>query len=72
MMELARMSRESEWIAAHYMEIHEKYSGRWIPVCGNEIIAVGDTAVEVTERADARCLGKNYVLEKINTDLETV
>ena len=43
----------------------DSYSGKWIAVCENGVVASGDDAGEVMREAKKRCKGKVSTLTKI-------
>lgn len=60
------------WLTDHSQEIHEKYAGKWIAVSNGRIVGIGDTAVEAAKRADEECHEGDYILEKVEHDLDVI
>lgn len=66
------MSSDFAWLTEHSLEIHQKYAGKWIAVLDGEVIGVGDTAVEAARQADEAQPGGDYILEKVERDLDAI
>lgn len=60
------------WIAEHGLELYTKYRGKWIAVCDNEVVGIGDTAVEASEQAEKARPGRRFILEAIEHDTDVV
>ena len=44
---------EMQWIAAHAAELEAQYSGEWIAIMGDTVVASGATMIEVATAARA-------------------
>jgi len=50
----------------YYMETDiGMYSGEWIAICNNEIVAHGLNVKEVAEEANRKCGGKKFLLARV-------
>ena len=65
-------SDDFNWLVEHAREIDQKYAGKWIAVCDNELVGVGDTATEAAEQARRSAPGKRFVLEAIDVEGDVV
>ena len=45
------MEKDDQWIVEHFSELVDKYSGKFIAVVNESLIAVGDTGSEVEAKA---------------------
>lgn len=66
------MSDDFAWLTEHSRDIYERYAGKWIAVLHGEVIAVGDTAVEVATEAEREHPSGNYILEKVERDVDVI
>lgn len=65
-------STEYNWLLEHSQELFEKYHGKHLAIVGEQIIAVGESAIEVFKKAkECRHTGK-ISITYIPTDEETV
>lgn len=64
------MNTDFAWLSEHSLEIYEKYAGKWIAVCGGEVVGVGETAVEAARQAEEKRPKERYILEKVDPDPE--
>jgi len=44
------MAREQKWLVDHYDEV-EQYTGKWVVILNNRVIAAGKTAKAALKRA---------------------
>ncbi len=51
------------FVNKHSLELQEKYSGKYIALIGEEIIAIGDTIAEVDRKAKLVAENKPYLVE---------
>ena len=51
------------FVNEHSLELQEKFSGKYIALIGEKIIAVGDTVVEVDRKAQLVAEGIMYLVE---------
>ena len=49
---------EKDFVAEHSQELFEKYSGKYIAVVDNKLVAVGDSNLEVFKKAEKKCRKK--------------
>jgi hypothetical protein len=66
------MSGDFAWLTENSREIYEKYAGRWIAVLNGEVVGVGDTAVEAANQAETKHPGGDYILEKVERDVDVI
>lgn len=66
------MNDDFAWLTEHSLENHEKYAGRWIAVLDGEVVGVGDTAVEAANEAELAHPNSDYILEKIERDVDVI
>jgi hypothetical protein len=45
------MDKDDLWIVEHFSELVTKYSGKYVAVVNEELVAVGDTGKEVEDKA---------------------
>jgi len=45
------MEKDNQWIVEHFSELVGKYSGKYIAVVKEQLVAVGDSRAEVEEKA---------------------
>jgi len=45
------MDKDSLWIVEHFSELVEKYAGKYVAVVNEQLVAVGDTRIEVEKKA---------------------
>ena len=48
------MKKSQKWIIEHFEELVDKYGGKYIAVVNDEIVAVGESSVEVDRKARAQ------------------
>lgn len=60
------------WLIDHGTEIFEKYAGKWIAVAGEEVIGVGETAVEAAEEARAAKPDVKFILEAVDRNADVI
>lgn len=65
-------SPDFTWLMEHGEEIVEKYAGKWIAVYNQEVIGVGDTAVEAAEQAEETVPQADYVLEAVEASADVI
>ena len=46
---------EKDFVAEHSQEFFKKYSGKYLAVVDNELVAVGDSSLEVFKKAEKKC-----------------
>ena len=66
------MSSDFAWLTEHSREIYERYAGRWIAVLNGEVIGSGNTAVEAASQAEVRAPLSDFILEKVERDVDVV
>jgi hypothetical protein len=66
------MSDDFAWLTEHSRENYEKYAGKWIAVLDAEVVGVGDTAVEAADRAESEHPSGDYILEKVERDVDVI
>jgi hypothetical protein len=45
------MDKDDLWIVEHFSELVTKYSGKYVAVVNEKLVAVGDTGKEVEDKA---------------------
>jgi len=45
------MTKTQKWIVEHFEELVDRYGGKYIAVINEEIVAVGDSPVEVDRKS---------------------
>jgi len=60
------------WLSENSQEIYQKYAGKWIAVSNGQIVGTGDTAVEAAKQADAARPDGDYILEKVELDMDVI
>ncbi len=45
------MDKDDLWIVEHFSELVTKYAGKYIAVVNQELVAVGDSGIEVEAKA---------------------
>jgi len=45
------LTEDQKWIYEHFTELVNKYAGKYVSVAGGELVAVGDSAIEVDDAA---------------------
>ena len=63
---------ELHWLAENSTDVYRRYPGRWIALRQDQVIAVGDTATEVDQKARQSAPDGNFVLMAVEEDLDTV
>ncbi len=66
------MTHEFIWLAQRSREIYEKYAGLWIAVFNCEVVGVGSTATEAANQAERKFPGADYLLEKVERDVDAI
>lgn len=66
------MNDDFAWLVEHSRENYEKYAGRWIAVLDGEVVGVGATAVEAAEEAEEKHPASDYILEKVERDVDVI
>ena len=56
------------WLSNHTPELQEKYAGKWIAVVNQEVVGVGDTAIEAFNLARKRYPDVRPLLDVIPTE----
>jgi hypothetical protein len=64
------MSRDENWITAHFEELVEYYGGKYVGIAHCRIIAVGDGADEVAEKARDLVGRQRLHIVKVPTEQE--
>jgi hypothetical protein len=64
------MSRDETWITAHFEELVEHYGGKYVGIAHCRVIAVGDGADEVAEKARDLVERQRLHIVKVPTDQE--
>src|SRR5713101_2271667 len=64
------MSRDETWITAHFEELVEHYGGKYVGIAHCRVIAVGDGADEVAEKARDLVERHRLHIVKMPTDQE--
>jgi Family of unknown function (DUF5678) len=64
------MSRDEAWITAHFEELVEHYGGKYVGIAHCRVIAVGDGADEVAEKARGLVERHRLHIVKVPTDQE--
>lgn len=63
--------KELNWISIHYEEL-ERYSGKWVAVLEDEVIAAGDSVKEVMELVKKKKIKESPLVTLVPTkDEET-
>jgi len=65
-------SSDFAWLVEHDQELSEKYAGKWVAIWHEKVIAVGDDAVEVSQRADLIAPRGEYVLRAVDADVDVI
>jgi hypothetical protein len=60
------IQNDFNWLVDHGAELHEKYAGKWIAVYDEQVVGVGDTAVEAAEQARKVAKDGDYILEALD------
>lgn len=66
------MHQDFAWLTENSREIYQKYAGQWIAVLDGEVIGVGQTAVEAAEQAERRHPQGDYILEKVEREVDVI
>ena len=61
------MTRDETWITEHFQELVERYGGRYVGIANGQVIAVGDGADEVAEKARDLIARKRLHIVKVPT-----
>ena len=64
------MARDETWITEHFQELVERYGGKYVGIANRQVIAVGDGADEVAEKAAALVEHKRLHIVKVPTAQE--
>ena len=64
------MSRDEIWITEHFQELVEHYGGKYVGIANRRVIAVGDGADEVAEKARDLVECKRLHIVKVPTEQE--
>jgi hypothetical protein len=64
------MSRDETWITEHFQELVERYGGQYVGIANRQVIAVGDGADEVAEKAKDLVERKRLHIVKVPTEQE--
>ena len=64
------MSRDETWIAEHFQELVEHYGGKYVGIVNRRVIAVGDGADEVAEKATDLVEHKRLHIVKVPIEQE--
>jgi len=64
------MSRDENWITVHFQELVEHYGGKYVGIAHCRIIAVGDGADEVAEKARDLVERQRLHIVKVPTEQE--
>ena len=59
--------KDMEWISEHQKEL-EKYGGKWIAVCNNEIVGIGNTAKEALQQGQKKGIPKPHLTMVLRKD----
>jgi len=58
------MAREQKWLVDHYDEV-EQYTGKWVVILNNRVIAAGKTAKAALKRAKSKGVKGTPLVTKI-------
>jgi hypothetical protein len=61
------MTHDETWITEHFQELVERYGGRYVGIANGQVIAVGDGADEVAEKARELIARKRLHIVKVPT-----
>lgn len=64
------MSRDETWITEHFQELVDHYGGKYVGIANRRVIAVGDGADEVAEKARDLVEYKRLHIVKVPTEQE--
>jgi len=64
------MSRDEAWITAHFQELVEHYGGKYVGIAHCRVIAVGDGADEIAEKARDLFERQRLHIVKVPTEQE--
>jgi hypothetical protein len=64
--------RDAKWMTQHSMELQEKYAGKWIAVYGEEVVGVGDTALEAAQQARRSAKPGDYILHAFDRETDVI
>ena len=65
------MARNETWITEHFQELIEHYGGKYIGIANRRVIAVGEGADEVAEKARDLVEHTRLHIVKVPTEQET-
>jgi hypothetical protein len=64
------MSHDEQWITEHFQELVEHYGGKYVGIANRQVIAVGDGADKVAEKARDLVALKRLHIVKVPTEQE--
>jgi len=68
MRELNQEEKDFLWLGKHTPELQEKYAGKWIAVVNEEVVGVGDTAVQAYDQSRKRYPDIKPLLDVVPTE----
>lgn len=60
------------WLIEHDQELAEKYPRKWVSIWHGQVIAVGETALEVAEKADKIAPPEEYILHALDERVDVI
>ncbi|MFW6194458.1 MAG: DUF5678 domain-containing protein [Halobacteriota archaeon] len=64
--------RSNEYLLKHSQELSEKYPGKYIAIVDDELVAIGDSELEVFKKAKEKYPHKEVSIAYLPTDDEMV
>jgi len=61
-----------EYLLKHSQELSEKYPGKYVAIVGDELVAIGDSELEVFRKAKERYPDKEVSIAYLPTEEEMV